>query len=79
MCCHYDAHMTPKTVTEKWNFGGTFLLSGSSISEQQFDWHKLETVLLTWLVRNNECGYMIQSRQGPLVSQAQCLDTVLWK
>lgn len=56
--------------------GALFLLSGSSKFEEQFDLYKLETVLLTWLVINNVCGYVMQLRQGLLVSQAQILDSV---
>lgn len=78
MCHYYDACMTTKTIMGKWNFGEIFPLSGSSKSEEQFDLHKLETVLFTWLVINNECGYMRRSRLGPPVSQAQNLDTVFW-
>lgn len=42
------------TIKEMWNFGALYLLSGSSRFEEQFDLHKLETVLFTWLVRNND-------------------------
>lgn len=48
--------MPSETVMEKRDFGGMSLLSGSSRFEEQCDLHKLETVLLTWPVRNNECG-----------------------
>lgn len=45
MCHYYDAHTTTKTIMGKWNLGEIFPLSGSSILEEQFDLHKLETVL----------------------------------
>lgn len=52
---------------EHWEI---FSLSGSSESEEQFDLHKLEMVLLTWLARNNECGDITQSGAGPLPPQS---------
>lgn len=67
MCHYYDARMTTKPIMEKWNFGGLFSLSGSSKFEERFDLHELETVLLTWLVRNNHCGYITRSSLGTLV------------
>lgn len=48
--------MPTETLMEKRDFGGMSLLSGSSKFEEQCDLHKLEIVLLTWPVRNNECG-----------------------
>lgn len=78
MCHYYDACTTTKTIMGKWNFGDISPLSGSSRFEEQCDLHKLETVLFTWLVRNNGCWYMRQSRLGLPVSQAQNLDTVFW-
>lgn len=51
-----EAHMPTETLMEKRDFGGMSLLSGSSKSEEQCDLHKLEIVLLTWPVRNNEYG-----------------------
>lgn len=69
----YDTHMTTKTIKEKWKFEGLLLLSGSSKFEKQCDLPELETVWLTWLVRNIECGYLKQSSQDSL---AQNLDTV---
>lgn len=78
MCHYYDARMTTKTIMGKWNIGEIFSLFGSSESEEQFDLHKLEMVLLTWLVRNNECGDVTQSGLGRPLSQPQNLDTVSW-
>jgi hypothetical protein len=51
-----EAQMPTETLMEKRDFGGMSLLSGSSKFEEQCDLHKLEIVLLTWPVRNNECG-----------------------